>query len=451
MLPELGGTVKQPETQYARSGDVHIAYQVFGEGDVDLVYTPGWVSNVELFWEIPSLAEAFERLGSFARVILWDKRGTGLSDPVAGPPTLDDRMDDLRAVMDAAGSERAALFGISEGGPTSVLFAATYPERTHSLILYGTAPRFTAAPGFEWGWTPQQMRETTEEITRNWGKGALIDLFIPGAGADPAMVEFWGRLQRSCASPGMASSLWKSLGAIDTRPILASVRVPTLVLHRTDEIAIPVQGGRMLAEMIPGARLVELPGNIHVPFGSGDTPHMLDVIEEFLTGARHAPDLERILTTVLFTDIVGSTTRAAELGDRRWNELLERHDTVMRRQLVRYRGTEVNRTGDGFLATFDGPARAVQCAVSAADALRPLALDIRAGVHTGECEKRVDGLSGLAVHIGARVAAMAGAGEVLVSRTVKDLVVGSDLHFTDRGEHELKGVPDRWHLFAVEA
>jgi class 3 adenylate cyclase len=265
------------------------------------------------------------------------------------------------------------------------------------------------------------------------------------------MVELWGRFQRSCASPGMALSLWKSLGAIDTRPILASVRVPTLVLHRTDEIAIPVQGGRMLADMIPGARLVELPGNIHVPFGSGDTPHMLDVIEEFLTGARHAPDLERILTTVLFTDIVGSTNRAAELGDRHWKELLERHDTVMRRQLARYRGTEVNRTGDGFLATFDGPARAVQCAVSAADALRPLALDIRAGVHTGECEKRRDGLSGLAVHIGARVAAMAGAGEVLVSRTVKDLVVGSGLRFSDRGEHELKGVPDRWHLFAVQA
>jgi class 3 adenylate cyclase/pimeloyl-ACP methyl ester carboxylesterase len=443
--------MKQPETQYARSGDVHIAYQVFGEGDIDLVYTPGWVSNVELIWEIPQPVEAFERLASFARVILWDKRGTGLSDPVAAPPTLDDRMDDLRAVMDAAGSERAALCGISEGGPTSVLFAATYPERTHSLVLYGTAPRFTAAPGCEWGWTPQQMRERADDITRNWGKGALLDLFIPGAGADPATVELWGRFQRSCASPGMALSLWKSLGAIDTRPILASVRVPTLVLHRTDEIAIPVQGGRMLAAMIPGARLVELPGNIHVPFMSGDTSHMLDVIEEFLTGARHPPDSDRILTTVLFTDIVGSTTRAAELGDRRWNELLERHDTVMRRQLVRYRGTEVNRTGDGFLATFDGPARAVQCAVSAADALRPLALDIRAGVHTGECERRGDALSGLAVHIGARVAAMAGAGEVLVSRTVKDLVVGSDLHFTDRGEHELKGVPDRWHLFAVQA
>ena len=443
--------MKQPETQYARSGDVHIAYQVFGEGDVDLVYTPGWVSNVELLWEIPNVVEAFERLAAFARVIVWDKRGTGLSDPVAGPPTLDDRMDDLHAVMDAAGSERAALFGISEGGPTSVLFAATYPERTHSLILYGTAPRFTAAPGFEWGWTPQHVRDATDAIRRNWGKGALLELFIPGAEADPAMVEMWGRSQRSCASPGMASSLWTSLGAIDVRPILGSVRVPTLVLHRTDEIVVPVQGGRMLADMIPGARLVELPGNIHVPFGSGDTPHMLDVIEEFLTGSRHAPDSERILTTVLFTDIVGSTTRAAELGDRRWKELLERHDTVMRRQLARYRGTEVNRTGDGFLATFDGPARAVQCAVSAADALRPLALDIRAGVHTGECEKRADGLSGLAVHIGARVAAMAGAGEVLVSRTVKDLVVGSDLHFTDRGEHELKGVPDRWHLFAVGA
>jgi len=443
--------VKQPETQYARSGDVHIAYQVFGEGDIDVVYTPGWVSNVELAWENLAFVEAFERLASFARVILWDKRGTGLSDPVAGPPSIDERMDDLRAVMDAAGSERAALCGISEGGPMSVLFAATYPERTHALVLYGTAPRFTAAPGCEWGWTPQLMRECEDDITRNWGKGALLDLFIPGAGADPAMVALWARLLRSCASPGMALSLWKSFGAIDTRPILASVRVPTLVLHRTDDMVIPVQGGRMLADMIPGSRFVELPGNIHVPFMSGDTPHMLDVIEEFLTGARHTPDSERILTTVLFTDIVGSTTRAAEIGDRRWKELLERHDTIMRRQLARYRGTEVNRSGDGFLATFDGPARAVQCAVSATEALRPFALDIRAGVHTGECEKRADGLSGLAVHIGARVAAMAGAGEVLVSRTVKDLVVGSDLHFRDRGEHELKGVPDRWHLFAVEA
>jgi pimeloyl-ACP methyl ester carboxylesterase len=438
----------RPETQYAKSGGVHIAYQVVGDGPIDLVWTPGWVSNTEAMWEIPPFVPMIERLASFSRLIIWDKRGTGLSDPVAGVPTLDERMDDLRAVMDAAKSRRAALFGVSEGGPTNLLFAATYPERTQSLILYGTLPRFTPAAGFECGWTRQEFERMGAEIEESWGRGALLDRFAPSAVNNEKARQLFGYYQRTGASPGMALALWKSLAEIDVRSILGSVHVPTLILHRTDERIAPVQGARYMAERIPGARLVELPGDDHIPT-LGDTETMLGLIEEFLTGHRRGPEPQRVLTTVLFTDIVGSTARAAQVGDRRWRELLDRHDFVVRRQLERFRGTEIDRAGDGFLASFDGPARAVQCALAAVDVVRPLGIEIRAGVHTGECEKREHGLGGIAVHIGARVAGQAGPGQVLVSRTVKELVVGSGLRFSDRGEHSLKGIPDSWQLFGV--
>ncbi len=435
-----------PETKYAKSGDVHIAYQVVGDGPIDLVLTLGWVSNVEFNWEVPFVATMFERLGSFSRLIIWDKRGTGLSDPVVGVPTLDERMDDLRAVMNAAEAERAVLFGISEGGPMSLLFAATYPERTESLVLYGTSPRFTAVPGFPWGHTGEQMRRLTAEIEADWGRGALLEMFAPSLADDEGIRQLWARFQRAGASPGMALALWQSLHEIDVRPILEAVRVPTFILHRTAERAAPVEGARYMAERIPGASLVEFSGEDHAALLDDE---MLDLVEEFVTGERLSPQPHRLLTTVLLTDIVDSTAHAAALGDRQWRTLLDRHDSIIRRQLNRFRGIEIDATGDGFLAGFDGPARAVQCARAMADAVRPLGIEIRAGVHTGECEKRGDRLGGIGVHIGARVTEQAGPGEVVVSGTVKDLVIGSGLRFADRGEHSLKGVPGTWHLYAV--
>jgi pimeloyl-ACP methyl ester carboxylesterase len=437
-----------PETRYAKSGDVHIAYQVVGEGPLDIVYTPGWVSNVEAIWEIPMFAASFERLKRHGRLIVWDKRGTGLSDPVGGVPTIDERMDDLRAVMDAAGSERAVLFGVSEGGPMSLLFAATYPERTLSLILYGAAPRLARAPDYPWGFTEEQMHHSLSEIEARWGKGALAEVFAPQLLGDEAALKLYARYQRAGASPGTAKALFRSLGEIDVRSVLPSVRVPTLILHHAGDLVVPVEGARLMAERIPGARLAEFPGRAHVATIE-EIEEQQDVVDEFLTGDRHHPGTERVLTTVLFTDIVGSTARAAELGDRQWRSVLDRHDAAIRRQLGRFRGTEIDTAGDGFLASFDGPARAVHCAMAAAEAVRPLGIEIRAGVHTGECERRGEKLGGIAVHIGARVVAHAGPGEVVVSRTVKDLVVGSGLQFSDRGEHHLKGVPDRWPLYAV--
>ena len=439
-----------PETRYAKSGDVHIAYQVVGDGPFDLVLVPGFVSNVEHYWEMPVVPAMFERLAAFSRLILWDKRGTGLSDPVTGVPSIDERMDDLRAVMDAAGSERAALFGVSEGGPMSLLFAATYPARTLALALYGTTPRFSAAPDFPFGWSPDDYQARLDAIERDWGAAALIEQFAPSGAGDEQLRAVWSRYQRAGASPGMARAVLQALAELDVRPILETVRVPTLILHRTDERVATVHGARLMAEMIPDVKLIELPGRDHLPF-VGDWEVLIDEIEEFLTGARPARTSARVLATVLFTDIVGSTERAATLGDRAWRDVLERHDTAVRRQLDRYRGREIKQTGDGFLAAFDGPARAVECATSISGVVRPLGIEVRAGVHTGECEQRGDDLGGIGVHIGARIAALAQPGEVLTSSTVKDLVVGSRLRFADRGAYELKGVPDRWRLYAVEA
>ena len=438
-----------PTTRYAKSGDVHIAYQVVGEGPLDLVLVPGWVSHVENAWEEPSFARFLRRLTSFCRLILLDRRGTGLSDPVATLPTLEQRMDDVRAVMDAVGSERATLFGISEGGPMCILFAATYPDRTAALVLYGTFARGLSDPEYPWGITPTQMERLLARIDREWGTGITAKLFARSIAHDEQHVQSWGRFERLAVSPGAARVLLQIAFDSDVRHVLPSIRVPTLVLHRSGDPAIHVDGARYMAERIPGAKYVELPGGDHFPW-TGDMDAILDEVEEFLTGARHGPEADRVLATVLFTDIVGATERAVELGDRQWRYLLERHHSLVRRELHRFRGREVDTAGDSFFATFDGPARAIRCARAIRDTVASLGITIRAGLHTGECEVMGDKISGIAVHIGARVVGQAGPGEILVSSTVKDLVAGSSLRFVDHGVHALKGVPGEWRLFAVE-
>ena len=439
-----------PKTEYARSGDVHIAYQVVGQGPLDLVYVPGWVSHVEQAWEEPTLARFLCRLSSFSRLIVFDKRGTGLSDRVPDDklPTLEQRMDDLRAVMDAAGSERAAVFGVSEGGNLCALFAATYPERTTSLVMFGCFAKRIWSPDYPWAPTPEQRQQEYELVEREWGN--LMDLarYVPSKIGDQAFARRLTAYMRGAASPGAAVALLRMNTQIDIRLVLPTIRVPTLVIHRTGDRDANVEEGRWLAARIPGARFVELPGDDHLPW-VGDQDAILDEIQEFLTGIRQSPELDRALATVLFTDIVGSTELAARLGDRAWQALLEQHHALVRRELDRFRGREVDTAGDGFFATFDGPARASRCACSIRDAVRQLGIEVRAGVHTGEVELTGEKIGGIAVHIGARVAATARASEVLVSSTVKDLVAGSGIGFTDRGIHELKGIPGEWHLFAA--
>ncbi|TML00228.1 MAG: adenylate/guanylate cyclase domain-containing protein [Actinobacteria bacterium] len=437
-----------PQTHYAKSGEVNIAYQVVGDGPLDLVFVPGFISHLDLQWADPRIARFLEKLASFSRLIMFDKRGTGLSDPVAAPAPLEDRMDDVRAVMDAAGSERAALFGLSEGGAMSVLFAATYPERTRALLLCGTFPNGTLDPddnpgGQRWVDGVQRVRSATE----HWGEGRTLAYMAPSADSERDRIGR-GIFERSAASPQMAQTLIDMVLETDVRELLPTLRVPTLVLHRAEEF-VPVECARYMAERIPGARLVVLPGMDHIPF-YGDADGYAEEIEEFLTGARQAPISDRILTTVMFTDIVGSTERAAALGDARWRELISRHDELMRAELERHRGHEVKTMGDGFLATFDGPARGIRCARAVADQVRSLDMALRAGLHTGECELIGDDIGGMAVNIGARIGALAGADEVVVSSTVKDLVVGSGISFSDRGTSELKGVPGEWRLFAVD-
>jgi pimeloyl-ACP methyl ester carboxylesterase len=440
--------VSAPETHYAKSGDLNIAYQVVGEGPFDLVYVPGWISNVELMWEEPAHAHVLGRLASFSRLILFDKRGTGLSDPVPLDrlPTLEERMDDVRAVMDAVGSERAAVFGFSEGGVMSILFAATHPERTLALAVYGTFAKRIWSPDYPWAPTPEARQREFEELERNWATRMDLDQLAPSE--SEAFKERLAAYFRRSASPGAAVALLRMNTQHDIRHVLGAIRVPTLVIHRTHDRDVKVEEGRWIAAHIPAAKYVELPGDSHTLWG-GDTDEIVDEVEEFFTGARPSRDLDRVLATVLFTDIVGSTRMASEVGDSRWRDLLRRHDDSVRRELDRFRGREVDNAGDGFLATFDGPARAVRCAVSAHAAVRELGIELRAGVHTGECELDGEKVRGIAVHTGARVAALAGPGEVLVSSTVKDLVAGSGLEFEDRGRHELKGVPGEWTLYAV--
>jgi len=436
-----------PETRYAKSGDVNIAYQVVGDGPFDLVYVPGWVSNVDLFWEKPKPARFLEHLASFSRLILFDKRGTGMSDRVSNDrlPTLEQRMDDVRAVLDAVGSENAALLGHSEGGSMSVLFAATYPERSRALVLVGAFAKRLRSDDYPWAPSLEERLATIEEVERDWGAGLDITDYAPHE--DPALLEWYSTCLRRSASPGAAAALLLMNSQIDTRHVLPTIRVPTLVLARTGDRDVTVEEGRWLAAQIPGARFVELPGDEHLLW-AGDQDSMLAEVEEFLTGTRSAPDYDRVLSTVLFTDIVASTERARELGDRGWHEVLDEHHTRVRSVLEQYRGHEVDTAGDGFFASFDGPARAIRAACAIREGVQPLGIQIRAGLHTGECELMRDKIGGIAVHTGARVAAAAEPGEVLVSSTVKDLVAGSGIVFADRGERELKGVGS-WRLYSV--
>jgi pimeloyl-ACP methyl ester carboxylesterase len=446
-----------PETRYAKTTDgVHIAYQVVGEGSIDIVFVMGWMTNIEALWEEPALARFLARLASVSRLIIFDKRGVGLSDrvPESALPTLETRMDDVRAVMEAAGSERAVVLGVSEGGPLSLLFAATYPERTIALILFGTMARFAWAPDFPWGVTEEQFRDVVDEIDRSWGtegyaSNALRSWAAPGSANDPQLVSWLASYTRRAASPGAAIALERMNYGMDVRHVLGAIHIPTLVLARIGDLDFPIDATRQMAGQIPGARLVEFPGDDHF-FWIGGQDELLGEIERFLVGVRdEEAELDRVLATVLFTDIVGSTERAAALGDRRWHEVLEAHHARIRSLLGRFRGKEIDTAGDGFFAMFDGPIRAVRCAVAATQAVKDLGLEIRAGLHTGEVELSDEGVRGIAVHIGARVAALAGASEVLASSTVKDLVAGSALRFEDFGEHVLKGVPGMWRLYRV--
>jgi class 3 adenylate cyclase len=443
--------IEVPETRYAKSGDVNIAYQVVGDGPFDLVHVPPFVSNLELQWEDPAERRYFERLASFSRLIMFDKRGTGLSDRVA-VATLEERMDDLRAVMDAAGSQRAAVYGGSEGGALSVLFTVTYPERVSALALYGAYPRMAWAPDYLDGIPEDVWTDGLRHLEENWGRGLEGGLplwaLAPGRADDPVFRRAHGRWERLSASPGSAAAIQRMIRDIDVRHLLPAIRVPTLVVYRTADMG-HAAGSRYLGAHIPGAKVVELQGDEYFPY-LGDQDAILDEVEEFLTGVRPVHALDRALATVLFTDIVSSTQRAAALGDDEWTRILDHHDALADREVERHRGRKINTMGDGMLATFDGPARAVRCAQAICAGVRSLGLEVRAGLHTGEIEFRGDDIGGIAVHIGQRVSALAGPAEVLVSSTVKDLVAGSGIMFADRGSHVLKGIPDEWRVFAVE-
>jgi pimeloyl-ACP methyl ester carboxylesterase len=439
-----------PETRYARSGKVNIAYQVTGRGPLDLVYVPGWVSHVELAWEEPTLASFLGRLASFSRLIAFDKRGTGLSDRVPDDqlPTLEQRMDDLRAVMDAAGSSRAALFGVSEGGNMSILFAATYPERTAALVTFGCFAKRVWSPDYPWAPTPESRELEYEHTEREWGKLMDLSQYTPSRMNDAEFVRRLTAYLRRSASPSAAVALLRMNTQIDVRAVLPAIAVPTLVVHRMDDHEVNVEEARWMAARIPGARFVELPGDDHLPW-VGDQDAVLDEVQEFLTGVRPAHEVDRVLATVLFTDIVGSTEHLARVGDKAWRGLLDRHHAMVRKEFATFRGREVNTAGDGFFATFDGPARAVRCALRVQEGARELGIAVRAGLHTGEVELAGDNIAGLAVHIGARICALAEGDQTLVSSTVKDLVSGSGLRFKDRGMHALKGVPGEWRLYAA--
>jgi class 3 adenylate cyclase/pimeloyl-ACP methyl ester carboxylesterase len=441
--------VIEPRIAYAKSRGLNVAYTVIGDAGLDLVFVPGFVSHLEASLDFPPIARAIQRLNRFARVISFDKPGTGLSDPVEGVPTLEERMEDLTAVLDAAGVERAALFGVSEGGPMSALFAATHVDRVTALVMYGSYARGGSwAEEYPWAPTAEQSAAGVALIEEGWGQGYWLEALAPSFAGDPGLVERWARFERQAASPAMARAISRLATEVDIREILPAISVPTLVLHRTGDLNWPVDGARYIAERIPGAKLVELDGIDHFPF-AGDVNTLLDEVESFLTGVRPAPEADRRLLTVLFTDIVGSTERAAELGDRRWRALLERHDDLARAEIGRQGGRVVKTIGDGFLATFEGPARAIECARALRAVTAALGVQIRAGMHTGECELMGDDIGGMCVHLAARVCALGGPGDVLVSRTVKDLVAGSDIRFGDRGAHALKGVPDTWQLHVV--
>jgi class 3 adenylate cyclase len=431
-----------PDTKFTRSGDVQIAYQTYGEGELDLVSVGGPAPHLDVLWEDAGACRYLEGLGRFARVTRFDRRGTGLSDAISGQPTLEQQADDLAAVMDAVGLERAALFGDGDGGRTCALFAATRPERVTGLVVYGTS-----ATGAE-AITPERRQEILDIIEQHWGEGALIPVWAPSMEGDTAFAQWWKRFERASTTPRTARDLLAMLAESDLRAQLGNIRAPTLVLHRRDDTLVPVEAERRLAESIPGANFVELSGTDNLSF-TGDVDELVDEIEEFLTGARAHREPTRVLATVLFTDIADSTRRAAELGDRRWRDLLAKHDEVVRRELGRHGGREVKTVGDGFLAQFELPASAIRCAKAVRAALGDLGLDMRAGIHSGECELMGDDIGGLAVHIGARLCALADLNEILVSGTVRDIIVGSSIDLAERGQHELRGVPGRWAVYAA--
>jgi class 3 adenylate cyclase len=438
-----------PETKYAKSGDVHIAYQTFGSGNIRLVMGPGWASHIEYSWEDPSYAKFLQRLGSFARVVWFDKRGTGLSDRVQELPTLEQRMDDIRAVMDAVGFERAALFGVSEGGSMCALFAATYPQRTSALILYGAFAKRLWSEDYPWAPTIEEREKWIQSLEKGWGGPIEVSTLAPSTEKDEQFAKWFATYTRLSVSPSAAVALARMNTYIDIRNILSSIHVPTLVLHRKGDRDVVVENGRYLARNIPGAKYVELPGEDHLLW-VGDTDSIADEVEEFLTGSRPPRSIDRVLATILLTDIVESTEKVKELGDQTWKKLLVKHNEIVRKELARFRGREIKSTGDGFLCTFDGPARAVRCASSIRDKVQELGISIRAGLHTGECELiGDDDIGGVNVHIAARIESIAKADEVIVSSTVKDLVSGSGINFGDLGMHSLKGIPDQWRLFKV--
>jgi class 3 adenylate cyclase len=441
----------KPQTQYARNAEgQYIAYQVCGNGDFDIIFVPDWCTNVEVMWEEPTLERFLNRLASMARLICFDKRGTGVSDPVplGAIPTFEEWMDDVGSVLDAAGSERAAVIGHGDGAPMAILFAATHPNRVSALVLAEAYARRTRATDYQCGMPQETANLYIEGILNNWGTGRDILIGAPTMADNTAFIEWRGRYERLAMSPGMFNVTYPNTYALDVRPVLETVRAPTLVLHHTENRYVFVDNGRYLANHIEGAQFVELPGGEHI-FHLGDSELLLNHVQEFLTGTKEYPDQDRVLATVLFTDIVGATEHATRLGDRSWRDVLEKHHALVRAELERFRGREIDTAGDGFFATFDGPARGVRCALAIRDSVTSLGIEIRAGLHTGECELIANKVGGIAVHIGARVMGVAGPGEVVASRTVKDLVAGSRLEFSDRGLHELKGIPGEWQLYSA--
>jgi class 3 adenylate cyclase len=438
-----------PETRFIRAGDVDVAYQVVGSaGGLDLVFVPGWVSHLEVMWELPEFAYFLDRLAGMGRLLLFDKRGTGLSDRVMGVPALEQRAEDIAAVMDAAGSARASIAAWGEGAAIAAMFAATHPERVAALILGSLPVKVTGRPGSVVP-DPATIQAFSAAVETGWGKASLVPALAPSRAEDTRFLSWYRRWERMSSTPSAAAATLRWAMEFDMGPVLPAIQARTLIVHRTGNMLVDLESMRAAAALIPHAKCVELPGADDLPY-VGDCDALLDVIQEFLTGTLGAPDTDRSLATVLFTDIVGSTQKAGKLGDRRWRYLLEEHHAGVRRLLDRFGGYEVDTAGDGFFATFDGPARAIRCACAIRDAVRDLGIEIRAGLHTGEVERKGRSVTGLAVHIGARAGALAQASEVLVTSTVQMLVLGSEISFADRGEHTLKGVPGRWHLFAVQ-
>jgi class 3 adenylate cyclase len=439
-----------PETYYVKSGDTHIAFQVIGDGPIDVVWAPGFVHHIDLVWEEPSAARYFTGLASFSRLVVMNNRGSGLSDPVSVLPTLEERMEDVLAVVNAAECDEPVVFGNADGAAMCTLLAATHPDRVSRLVLYSPMIKLLKTDDFPWGVDPELLDAYAQASGEHWGTGITLELIAPSASTDERLRKWWGRYERSSVTPAGVVANTRMDAQLDARAILPLVQAPTLVLNRTGDRVTSVGAARWVADQIPDARFVELPGDDHWPW-LGDADSVLAEVREFVTGTREGEAPDRVLATVLFTDIVESTRKASELGDRRWRELLDTHDAAVHRQLERFRGRAVSTAGDGFLATFDGPARAIRCAAAIAEAVHELGIEVRAGVHTGEVERRGDDVGGIAVHIGARVGALGGPGEVVVSRTVVDLVAGSGLEFEDRGMHTLKGVPSEWQLYAVKA